>query len=489
MGRYETVIGLEIHVELQTASKLFCGCSARFGSEPNTNCCPVCLGLPGSLPVFNRRAIELAVTAALALNSEVQDKSRFDRKNYFYPDLPKAYQVSQYDQPLAKGGFLEFRDENKSRLVNLERVHLEEEAGKLIHAGESILDAEYSLVDYNRAGIPLLEIVTKPDLRSGSEARLFLENLRLLLLYAGISDCKMEEGSLRCDANISLRLTGSQELGTKAEVKNMNSFKAVEAALNYEAVRQEKILNAGGKVDQETCHWNEETKETIPLRGKEGSSDYRYFPEPDLLPLVIDKSLINKLTALLPESPLQRYQRLQEQYGLAESEVQLFIENRELGDYFESAAKKYSNYHNLANWVQGDLLFQLRECGCRLDQLLPDHLVEILDLLDSGEINRPVAKELLAESLRAGSSPRDLVAKKNLGRIADRDQLLPLVNQVIAENPEAVENFMLGKDKAIAFLVGKVMALSGGRADPGELNQLFRELLKKKNGCEANGTS
>jgi len=280
MDRYETVIGLEIHVELQTASKLFCGCSARFGSEPNANCCPICLGLPGSLPVFNRRAIELAVIAALALNSEVQGKSRFDRKNYFYPDLPKAYQVSQYDQPLAKGGYLDFIINENSRRINLERVHLEEEAGKLLHAGESILDAEYSLVDYNRAGIPLLEIVTKPDLRSGSEARLFLENLRLLLLYAGISDCKMEEGSLRCDANISLRLTGSQELGTKAEVKNMNSFKAVEAALNFEAVRQEKILNSGGKIDQETCHWNEETKETIPLRGKEGSSDYRYFPEP-----------------------------------------------------------------------------------------------------------------------------------------------------------------------------------------------------------------
>ncbi len=478
MDRYETVIGLEIHVELQTASKLFCGCSAKFGSEPNSNCCPVCLGLPGSLPVFNRRAIELAVTAALALNSEIQEKSRFDRKNYFYPDLPKAYQVSQYDQPLAKGGFLDFRMEDKNRHVNLERVHLEEEAGKLLHAGESILDAEYSLVDYNRAGIPLLEIVTKPDLRSGSEARLFLENLRLLLLYAGVSDCKMEEGSLRCDANISLRPTGSQELGTKAEVKNMNSFKAVEAALNFEAGRQEKILNSGGKVVQETCHWNEETKETIPLRSKEGSSDYRYFPEPDLLPLVLEKSLINKLAALLPERPLQRFQRFQDDYDLAESEAQLFVENRELGDFFESAAKAYSNYRNLANWVQGDFLFQLRESGCALEKMLPDHLVEMLELLESGEINRPVAKELLAESIKTGVNPRDLVAKRNLGRIAGRDQLLPLVNQVIADNPEAVENFKRGKDKAIAFLVGKVMALSGGRADPGELNRLFREILK-----------
>jgi len=479
MVRYETVIGLEIHLELQTASKLFCGCSARFGGEPNSNCCPVCLGLPGSLPVFNRRAIELAVTAALVLNSLIQRTSRFDRKNYFYPDLPKAYQVSQYDQPLSKGGFLEFWMEDKIRRINLERVHLEEEAGKLVHAGESILDAEYSSVDYNRAGIPLLEIVTKPDLRSGSEARLFLENLRLLLLYAGVSDCKMEEGSLRCDANISLRSAGTEELGTKAEVKNMNSFKAVEAALSFEALRQEKILNSGGKVDQETCHWNEETRETIPLRGKEGSSDYRYFPEPDLLPLILEESLIDKLAASLPERPIQRFQRLQEQYKLAESEAQLFVENRELGDFFERAALSYSNYHNLANWIQGDFLYQLRESGSRLEKIVPDHLIEILELLDSGEINRPVAKDLLAESLKTAVSPRALAAKKNLSRIAGRDQLLPLVNQVIAENPEAVENFRRGKDKAIAFLVGRVMTLSKGRADPGELNSLFKEILSK----------
>ncbi len=478
MGNYETVIGLEIHVELQTASKLFCGCSAGFGGEPNSNCCPVCLGLPGSLPVFNRRAIELAVTSALALNSEVQEKSRFDRKNYFYPDLPKAYQVSQYDQPLAKGGFLDFRVNNEIRRIYLERVHLEEEAGKLLHAGESILDAEYSLVDYNRAGIPLLEIVTKPELSSGSEARLFLENLRLLLLYAGVSDCKMEEGSLRCDANISLRLAGSQELGTKAEVKNMNSFKAVEAALDFEAARQGKILNSGGRVDQETCHWNEETRETIPLRGKEGSSDYRYFPEPDLLPLQIEEPLVKMLAASLPELPLMRFQRLLDKYNLPESEAQLFVENRELGDFFENAAKNYSNYRNLANWVQGDFLFQARESGCQLKKMLPDHLLEILSLLDSGEINRPVAKKLLAESFKGGSSPGDLVAEKNLGQIAGREQLMSLVNQVIAENPEAVENFLRGKDKAIAFLVGKVMALSSGRADPGELNRLFRDILR-----------
>jgi len=458
MDRYETVIGLEIHVELQTASKLFCGCSARFGSEPNSNCCPVCLGLPGSLPVFNRRAIELAVIAALALNSEVQEKSRFDRKNYFYPDLPKAYQVSQYDQPLAKGGYLDFIVNEKSRRINLERVHLEEEAGKLLHAGESILDAEYSLVDYNRAGIPLLEIVTRPDLRSGSEARLFLENLRLLLLYAGISDCKMEEGSLRCDANISLRLTGSQELGTKAEVKNMNSFKAVEAALNFEAVRQEKILNSGGKVDQETCHWNEETKETIPLRGKEGSSDYRYFPEHDRCS---DFSGCRISTA---------WQRVKHCFLLR------------TGSWANFLKAPLKHIVITATWPIGfRAIFFSKSVNATVSLKKCSQItlfVEILVQLDNGTINRPVAKELLAEAIKTGSNPRDLIVKKNLGRISGRDQLLPLVNQVINDNPEAVENFKRGKDKAIAFLVGKVMALSGGRADPGELNQLFREILK-----------
>lgn len=474
---YETVIGLEIHLELQTRSKLFCSCSTAFGREANTNCCPVCLGLPGSLPVFNRRAIELALTAALALNSTVQQVSRFDRKNYFYPDLPKAYQVSQYDRPLARGGFLEIAVAAAARRINLERVHLEEEAGKLVHAGDSILGAAYSLVDYNRAGIPLLEIVTRPELRSGVEARLFLEELRAVLLYSGASDCKMEEGSLRCDANISLRPPGSQELGTKAEVKNMNSFRAVEMALDYEAGRQAAILDAGGTVMQETCHWDEEKKVTVPLRGKEGSSDYRYFPEPDLLPLVLDESFIAARAAALPELPQQRRSRLSEVYGLENREAVLLTANRALGDFFEKAARAYGNYRNLANWVQGDLLYQLREEGRDPESFDPQLLVELLILLDSGQINRPVAKEILSASVRSGARPRDLVREKGLGRISGREELLPLVEEAIAGNPEAAENYRLGKQKALAFLVGQVMARTGGRADPGELNRLFKEKL------------
>ncbi len=476
---YEVVIGLEIHLELQTRSKLFCSCSTTFGQEPNTNCCPICLGLPGSLPVFNRRAVELAVTAALALNSNVQLKSRFDRKNYFYPDLPKAYQISQYDQPLAKGGYLRIETDGNYRNIKLERVHLEEEAGKLIHSGESIIGSDYSLVDYNRAGIPLLEIVTAPDITCGREAHLFLEDLRAILLYSGASDCRMEEGSLRCDANISLRPSGSDKFGTKVEVKNMNSFRSVEAALNFEVSRQAEILAAGGPVTQETRHWDEEKKLTVTLRSKEGSSDYRYFPEPDLLPLILEDNLIKEISAALPELPAARRERLKEQYGLDSGEAALFTVNRSLGDFFEEAAGKYSDYKNLAKWVQGDLLYYLRESGKTVEEVEPHQFVELLALLDAGEINRPVAKDLLNEMVLKGTSPQIMVQKKGLGRISGDEKLLPLVEKVIDENPGAVENYRQGKDKAIAFLVGRVMALSGGRADPGEVNQILKEKISR----------
>ncbi len=478
--KHEVVIGLEIHLELQTSSKLFCGCSTTFGRDPNSNCCPICLGLPGSLPVFNRRAIELAVTAALALNSDVQGVSRFDRKNYFYPDLPKAYQISQYDQPLARGGYLKIEVDGNCHIINLERVHLEEEAGKLIHSNESIIGSDYSLVDYNRAGIPLLEIVTAPDITSGREARIFLEDLRSVLLYSGASDCKMEEGSLRCDANISLRPVGSDELGTKAEVKNMNSFRAVELALNYEAGRQEEILAAGGTVIQETCHWDEERKQTIPLRGKEGSSDYRYFPEPDLLPLVLEKAFIKQIYDTLPELPAVRRKRLKEQYGLDSTEAAFFTLNRSLGDFFEAAAAKYSAYDNLSKWVQGDLLHYLRENGKKVEEVEPEKFVELLALLDKGKISRPVAKELLNEIILRGTSPQKMLQDEGLGRISGDDQLLPVIEKVIAENPDAIENYRQGKDKAIKFLVGRVMALTGGRADPGEANKILKEKISRK---------
>ncbi len=475
--KYEVVIGLEIHVELMTASKLFCGCSTAFGGEPNSNCCPVCLGLPGSLPVFNRRAVELSVTAALALNSEVSLRSRFDRKNYFYPDLPKAYQISQYDQPLGRGGYLEVEFAGGERKINLERVHLEEEAGKLVHAGDSIIGAGHSLVDYNRAGIPLLEIVTAPELHSGREARRFLEDLRTVLLYSGASDCKMEEGSLRCDANISLRPEGSSELGTKAEVKNMNSFRSVELALDYERERQEQILSEGGSVIQETCHWDEEKRQTFATRSKEGSSDYRYFPEPDLLPLILESSFVEHLARQLPELPARRRKRLQEQYGVEKDEAFLFTGNKELGDFFEAAAEEYPNYQHLSNWVQGDLLYQVRESGKAIKEVEPRLVANLLQLLDEGRINRPVAKELLAEMVQAGVDPKKAIKERGLEQITGRENLLPIIEEVIASNSEAVDNYRKGKKKAFAYLVGRVMAKTEGRADPVELNRLLEEKI------------
>ncbi len=474
---YEVVIGLEIHLELKTKSKFFCSCSNDFGQEPNANCCPVCLGLPGSLPVLNKHAIELALSAAVALGSEIQGESRFDRKNYFYPDLPKAYQVSQYDYPLARGGFLEVDFDQNPRKIGLERIHLEEEAGKMLHEGDSIMDSAFSLVDYNRAGIPLLEIVTRPDLCSGKEARQFLEKLRLVLLYSKASDCKMEEGSLRCDANISLRPVGSVEMGTKTEVKNMNSFRSVELALNCEAERQEEILNSGGMVIQQTCHWDEEGKITVPLRSKEGSSDYRYFPDPDLLPLIIKPSWVTEITEALPELPDKLKERFNTQYHLGDKEIAIFIDNHELGEFFEKAAALYNNYDNLTKWIQGDFLFQIRETGKEISEVEPKLLVELLLLLDDGDVTRPVAKDLLGEIVNNGVSPKEVLDKKGLTRLSGKDNLLPLVERVISENPEAVDNYRAGKQKALAFLVGRAMALCSGRADPGELNKLLIDKL------------
>lgn len=474
---YEAVIGLEIHVELQTESKIFCSCSTAFGAEPNTNCCPGCLGLPGTLPVLNRRAVDCAVLAALALNCRVQEKSVFARKNYFYPDLPKAYQISQDNYPLALGGYLEIDLPEGSRRINLQRAHLEEEAGKLVHAGDSIMSAAYSLVDYNRAGVPLLEIVTEPEITSGREARLFLEELRRLLRYTGVSDVKMEEGSLRCDANLSLRPVGSAELGTRTEVKNLNSFRAVEQALNYEAERQARILVGGGEVVQSTCHWDDSRKATVVMRLKEGAADYRYFPDPDLPPLLLERSCIDALAEQLPELPRQKRQRLRERYGLSDEEAAIMADTREMAEFFERAAESYRDHRNLANWVQGDLIYQLREKGKEIEQISPALLVELLEMLDGGEINRPVAKELLEEMVKSGASPQRLVKKRGLGKISGREELAPLVEQVVAENPEAADNYRRGKKKALAFLVGKVMALTRGRADPQELNRLFKERL------------
>ena len=473
---YRTVIGLEIHVELNTASKLFCGCSTDFGAEPNTHCCPVCAGLPGSLPMLNRWALELALRAALSLKSRINLFSRFDRKNYFYPDLPKAYQISQHYYPLAEGGHLEIDMEEGIKKVHLQRVHLEEDTGKLLHADDSIMDSGYSLVDYNRCGIPLLEVVTAPEITSGRQARLFLEELRLLLLYAGVSDCRMEEGSMRCDANISLAPPG-KDLGTKVEVKNMNSFRAVEAALNHEEERQRKVLSSSQVLHQETRHWDESARHTYSLRGKEEESDYRYFPEPDLPPLQLKESWIEKILTSLPESPARRRKRFQEQYRLEPGDAEVLTSSPELAEFYEAAARSKTDPVVLAHWVKGEVLGLVKEKHLRVEELDPSPLVETLNLLNRGKINRNVAKDILAEALLKEVSPSRLVSSRGLERITDQEQLLPLVEKVLAENPRAVETYLAGREKAFDFLMGKVMGMTKGRADPVTVKQMISEQL------------
>ena len=479
--KYETVIGLEVHVELKTNSKLFCGCSTSFGSEPNTHCCPVCLGMPGSLPVLNRRALELMVRSALALKCKIPSFSRFDRKNYFYPDLPKAYQISQLEYPIGEMGVLKITLPDGDKEIKITRVHLEEEAGKLIHPGGSIMNSQYSYVDYNRAGIPLMEIVSEPDISSPAEAYAYLQELRLILLYAGVSDCRMEEGSLRCDANVSLRPAGASALGTKVEVKNMNSFRAVEQALIYEVKRQKQALEKGDVIQQETRHWDENSKTTSPLRGKEEASDYRYFPEPDLPPVILEESYIKNIAAAMPELPAARRSRYQSDYALDEADIAILMADTELAAFYERAAASCDDYRALAKWTTGEVLRLMHSDSAPadgLESLNAQVLGEIIALINRKLINRLVAKEILPAALIEGKSPAALVKEKGLAIVGSAEELEPLVAKVIEENPIAVESYRNGKEKSFGFLVGKVMALTKGRAEPALVNKLLKEKLR-----------
>ncbi|HAP31746.1 MAG TPA: Asp-tRNA(Asn)/Glu-tRNA(Gln) amidotransferase GatCAB subunit B [Firmicutes bacterium] len=462
---YEIVIGLEVHVELDTQSKMFCPCANRFGATPNTNVCPVCLGLPGSLPVLNEHTLVLALQAALALNCRVNPFSRFARKNYFYPDLPKAYQISQYELPLAGSGCLElFKDGEPARKVNIERLHLEEDAGKLLHDESHA----FSHVDYNRCGVPLIEIVTNPDLRSPAETRLFLEALRRMLLYARVSDCKMEEGSLRCDANISLRPHGTKELGQKVEIKNMNSFKAVQRGLEYEVERQAAILNQGGRINQETRRWHEDKGVTSEMRTKEKDHDYRYFPEPDLPPLVVDAALLSKIRSNMPELPEFRYRRFTADYALSHYQAGIIISDPYLADFFEETTKLNNQPQKVANWLLGDVLKLLKQVDTDIETLpfKPSHLAELLMLIDGGKISGRTAKEVLEESFSAGKLPAEIVAEKGLGQISDTNELEQVVDDVLKKNSAAVRDHQEGKKNAFTFLVGSVMKATRGKANP-----------------------
>ncbi|MBX6376980.1 MAG: Asp-tRNA(Asn)/Glu-tRNA(Gln) amidotransferase subunit GatB [Clostridia bacterium] len=468
---FEVVIGLEVHVELNTATKMFCGCSAAFGADPNTNVCPVCLGLPGSLPVPNRGAVERAIKAALALHCQVQPHCKFDRKNYHYPDLPKNYQISQYDAPLARHGYVEVSVGGETRRIGIRRLHLEEDTGKSLHQGS----AGGTLLDFNRAGVPLIEIVSEPDIRSPEEARLYLQELRLTLLYAGVSDVKMEEGSLRCDANISLRPAGSEAFGELVEIKNMNSFRSVQRALEFEAERQRALLLAGERVVRETRHWDEARGVTVPSRSKEEAHDYRYFPEPDLVPLVLDPAWVEALRAELPELPDARRRRYAG-LGIPAEEAAQLVENPALAAFVDRALAAGAPPRGAVTWTLVELQGYLNETGASLDEvhLTPEHLAELLGLLADGTLSGRMAKEVFAVVCRTGQSPRRVVEEQGLVQVSDEAALLAVVESVLAQHPQAVADLRSGKEKAVGFLVGQVMRATRGQANPALANELVR---------------
>ncbi len=480
MQRYEAVIGLEVHGQLLTQSKMFCGCSADYiGSPPNSNTCPVCLGLPGVLPVMNRVAVEYTVRSALALNCEIPEHSKFDRKNYFYPDLPKGYQISQWDMPLSLNGHLTFTVDGEEVRCGITRVHLEEDTGTLQHAGDILQQARSSVVDLNRAGVPLMEIVGEPDLRSPAQAREYLVRLRQILVYLGVNDGNLEQGSFRCDANISLRKCGETGLGVKVEVKNMNSFRAVHRALEFEIVRQGRLLDQGQTIAQETRGWVEAKGATISQRSKEYAHDYRYFPEPDLPPLHLSAEFVDRVRAGLPELPQQLTERLQRDHGLSAYDAATLTAEREDARAFEALVAAGVPAKAAANWLMGEVARLARETRTPLQGsgLGLEGLASLVKLVEAGSINGSTAKELLDELYVAGGDPAAMVRERGLGQVSDQAELERLVDAVLAENPAAVADFQGGKEQALQRLVGGVMKATRGRADARVVTGLLRERL------------
>jgi len=473
--KYETVIGLEVHAELSTKSKIFCGCSTEFGAPPNSNTCPVCLGHPGVLPVLNQEALRFAIKAALALNCEVGEYTRFDRKNYFYPDLPKAYQISQYDHPIGRRGWIEIEVNGERKRIGINRLHLEEDAGKLTHRE----GGKGTLVDFNRVGVPLIEIVSEPDLRSPEEARLYLEKLKAILQYTEVSDVKMEEGSLRCDANISIRPIGQKEFGTKTELKNMNTFSGVQRGLEYEEKRQAELLDSGQPVVQETRRWDEARRETVVMRSKEEAHDYRYFPDPDLVEIKITPEMIMEIKATIPELPDARRERYLSQYGLPAYDAEVITMSKKMADFFEETLSYGVEPKTVANWLMGELLGYLNKNSLELDQvsLTPRHLGKMIQLLEQGTISGKIAKTIFAEMLETGKEPEAIVAEKGLVQITDVAAITAMINNVLAAHPQSVEDYRNGKSQALGYLVGQVMKESKGKANPQLVNKILLGLL------------
>jgi aspartyl-tRNA(Asn)/glutamyl-tRNA(Gln) amidotransferase subunit B len=476
--KYEAVIGLEMHVQLGTKTKIFCNCPSEFGASPNSNVCPVCLGLPGALPVLSREAVELAIEAGIALHCKINPFSRFARKNYFYPDLPKGYQISQYDQPLAEHGYLDIQTEAGKKRIGVTRVHMEDDAGKSIHDGFKDSD-QYTYVDLNRSGTPLIEIVSEPDMRTPDEAYAYVTELKQVIQYVGVSDCDMEKGQLRCDANVSVRLRGAEKFGTKAEVKNLNSFRFLKLALEYEIERQIDLLEAGGKVVQETRLYNVETGRTVSMRSKEQAHDYRYFPEPDLVPLQVSESWLNQVKSRLPELPADRRDRFVNEYGLREYDAQVLTLTRETGDYFEAAVKVNGDGRSTANWVTGDLMALLKASGKEISDspVRAEHLGELVSLINKGELSGKLAKEVLPKMFETGDASSAIMEREGLKQISDSGALEKIVDDVLAANPKQVEQYKSGKTAVAGFLVGQVMKASRGQANPAAVNELLKAKL------------
>ena len=478
LAKYEVVIGLEVHVQLLTKTKIFCGCSTQFGDAPNANTCPVCLGLPGTLPVLNKRAVELAMQAALALNCTVHEHSRFARKNYFYPDLPKGYQISQYELPLATGGHIDIEVGGARKRIGITRLHLEEDAAKNLHEGFKD-SATKGYVDYNRCGSPLSEIVSEPDMRTPEEAYAYLTTLRQLLLYTGVSDGNMEEGSLRCDANVSVRLRGASEFGTKVEVKNLNSFRFLQKALEYEVERHIGVIEGGGRISQETRLWQQVEGYTLPMRSKEKAHDYRYFPEPDLLPVHVSAAWREAVKRALPELPEAKRIRFASSYGISPYDAGVLTSSRELADYFEAVVKAGTPGKAAANWMQTELLRRLNDSGKEItvSPVSPNALAELIQLVEVSKITTAVAKRVFATMFKDGGSAAQIVEAEGLGAQVSSDSLEQIAREVIEKNPENVAKYKSGNEGVFKFFVGQVIKATRGQANPHAVNEILKKLL------------
>jgi len=478
LARYEPVIGLEVHVQLLTRTKVFCGCSTRFGDPPNTNVCPVCLGLPGSLPMLNKRALELAIRAALALNCTVQKRSRFARKNYFYPDLPKGYQISMYELPLATGGHIEIDQDGARKRVGITRLHMEEDAAKALHEGFPDSD-EKTYIDYNRCGVPLVEIVSEPDLRSPAEAYAYLTTLKQILEYTGVSDCNMEEGSLRCDANLSVRRRGAAEFGVKAEVKNLNSFRYLQHALEYEIERQIGVLESGGQIEQETRLWNVAAGRTEPMRSKEYAHDYRYFSEPDLLPVVVSEAWQAEIRSAMPELPAAKQERFLREYGITPYDTGVLTATRALADYFEATVKAGAPGKGAANWIQTELLRRLNDAGKDITEspVSPTALADLVKMVEAGKVTAAVGKKVFAKMFESGRPAAEIVAAEGLSGQVSATDIERIAREVIEKHPGNVEKYKSGNEGVFKFFVGQVMRATRGQANPQVVNDTLKRLL------------